>query len=576
MKKANNINPNLSKFLPRILFSAIPVLLLSFLLSSELLSNSSAEQINVNIGDGAYTMSINASDVNVDIDADPAGTQRAVQEDVTITTSSGTGYKLYLSMNNSTSNNLYYNADPASSSYIAPTSSASSLSGLTMNSWGFSKNYNSSTGSGTWQAVPIQGSETLIASATTSPVGAVTHSIFYGFNVNNSLPFGRYTGTVIYTLVGDAAATPKATASVANFLDDKTMADPAGGDTLVITTSLMTNTTNVGDVSVTVGGTNCPVTNITTKSKFLEISCTAPAKTAGSYAVVASVPKFDKTYNTTLSYNADFYGAGMKKIRTMQAMTADVCNSKSTPSAFQSDGTTVNANVPEGKLRDTRDGNSYTVRKLADGHCWMSENLRLGSFTDEIVLTSNDSDVTSNYTLAVGRSDGCNSSYENCMYVSSTPSRGAYYTFNVATAGTGTATTSGETQVSVCPKGWKLPSHAETFGTDTGIFTSKYYDTYGANTTEARFNRMTSAPLSFVISGNQGSYHDNNSGYSDRTYGTNGYGIYWTSTITATSTNAYYIALNKTYGYYILPAGLFQTGMNSKYQAYTIRCISRY
>ena len=37
----------------------------------------------------------------------------------------------------------------------------------------------------------------------------------------------------------------------------------------------------------------------------------------------------------------------------------------------------INAEVPETYLKDDRDGNWYRVRKLADGNCWMIENLRL-------------------------------------------------------------------------------------------------------------------------------------------------------------------------------------------------------
>ncbi len=243
MKQTININPNLAKLLPRIFFSLIPVLLLSFLLSSELLSNTSAEQINVNIGDGAYYMNITADDLDIDIDATPSGAQNAVQKDIQVSTNSGTGYKIYLSMSNNDANGnrLYYNGDPASTNYISATSSTSSLSGLTTNSWGYSKNYNSDTGTGDWAAVPLQGNEVLIGSADTSPSAPVTHSVYYGFNVNNTLPFGSYSGAVAYTAVADAAASPTAHASVVNCLDDKSMADPAGGDTLVITISLMTS-----------------------------------------------------------------------------------------------------------------------------------------------------------------------------------------------------------------------------------------------------------------------------------------------------------------------------------------------
>lgn len=517
MQKSNNINLNLSKILPRIFFSAIPVLLLTFLLSSELLSDTSAEKINVNVFDGSYTMSIAADDLDVDIDATPAGVQRAVQKDVTVFTNSGTGYRLYLSMNNNDANGnrLYYNADTSSDSFISPTASASSLSGLSINSWGFSKDGSN------YAAVPLQGSETLLASAATTPSSPVTTSVYYGFNINNSLPFGSYTGTVTYTLVGDAAATPKAKVTVANFLDDKTMADPAGGDTLKITTSLMTNMQNIGNVTVTVGGTSCPVTGTTTKDKFLEISCTAPAKTAGSYTVAISVPKFDKSYNTTLTYNGGLFGAGMNKIRTMQGMKNSVCSSMSTPAAFTS-GTTINTNVPEGKLKDTRNDASYIVRKLADGNCWMAENLRLAltSGTQLEITNSSTGESAGLWTIpAAVTNDGSATNpinrntkvYNNTDY---------YYSYWAATAGYAGET--GDATNSICPIGWRMPAGA--------TYNKSYYTlytTYG----EQGYNSLKNAPISIS---NLGRYE---SGY--RMY--TSYMLYGES-LSANSTNMY--ALN--------------------------------
>ena len=43
----------------------------------------------------------------------------------------------------------------------------------------------------------------------------------------------------------------------------------------------------------------------------------------------------------------------------------------------------INDTVPETYLKDTRDGNYYRIRKLADGECWMTENLRLVFSNDE-------------------------------------------------------------------------------------------------------------------------------------------------------------------------------------------------
>lgn len=243
MKQTRLLTLKFARLAPWLL-GVFPILVLAFLFSAELISNSSAEQINVNIGDGAYYMNITADNLNVDIDATPAGVERSVRKDVQVTTNSGVGYKLYISMNNDdvNGNRLYYNGDVSSSSYIQPTSGTT----LGMNTWGYSKDGSS------WAAVPLSGSEALIGSSATTSAGTVTHSIYYGFNVNNTLPFGQYTGAVKYTLVADAAAAPKAYATVINDVDDGSIADTSGGNTLVVTTSLMTNIKDVGSVTVTI------------------------------------------------------------------------------------------------------------------------------------------------------------------------------------------------------------------------------------------------------------------------------------------------------------------------------------
>ncbi|MBQ3309917.1 InlB B-repeat-containing protein, partial [Candidatus Saccharibacteria bacterium] len=87
-------------------------------------------------------------------------------------------------------------------------------------------------------------------------------------------------------------------------------------------------------------------------------------------------------------------------ITNMQQMTSAVCNATYTPKNTAT-STNTNANfsadnVPQRTLSDTRDSKTYVVRKLADGNCWMVQNLRLvGSRT----LTPSDSDVTSNFVL---------------------------------------------------------------------------------------------------------------------------------------------------------------------------------
>ena len=66
----------------------------------------------------------------------------------------------------------------------------------------------------------------------------------------------------------------------------------------------------------------------------------------------------------------------------MQEMTPEIC-----ASAKENDTT---------RLEDVRDGKLYWVAKLADGNCWMTQNLDL-DLTAGVELTPETSDVSANW-----------------------------------------------------------------------------------------------------------------------------------------------------------------------------------
>ena len=107
-------------------------------------------------------------------------------------------------------------------------------------------------------------------------------------------------------------------------------------------------------------------------------------ETEQEYLLVSVVPVFSRPDKTI--YDIEY----------MQEMTPEICDASPTPTAFLADGS-INLDVPETHLTDARDGSKYTVRKLADGNCWMTENLRLdlGSRT----LSSEDTDIPEEVTI---------------------------------------------------------------------------------------------------------------------------------------------------------------------------------
>lgn len=139
-------------------------------------------------------------------------------------------------------------------------------------------------------------------------------------------------------------------------------------------------------------------------------------------------------------------------------------------------------------LVDSRDNTQYTIALLKDGNIWMCENLRLGG-SSAMALTGNDTDIpkNQNFTLPVSSTSGFDSSHTQCLYID--PTYGGYYSWNVATAGSGGS--SGDAPYSILPKGWGLPTQAEY---------SALWNASGSSDS-ARSSTLQSAPANFVLFG---------------------------------------------------------------------------
>lgn len=149
-------------------------------------------------------------------------------------------------------------------------------------------------------------------------------------------------------------------------------------------------------------------------------------------------------------------------ITTMQEMTTDVCNRVATPSktATNTDSTGEHIGdtnyIPQTTLRDTRDNNTYVVRKLADGNCWMAEDMK----AQGVKLTAAESDnLTADFTLPASngswQKDGVTTPR---TFIDTLTGSTVLYSWYAATAGTNrTLTGAGVTPGSICPKGWELP-----------------------------------------------------------------------------------------------------------------------
>ncbi|MDO4747128.1 MAG: hypothetical protein Q4A70_02195 [Candidatus Saccharibacteria bacterium] len=254
-------------------------------------------------------------------------------------------------------------------------------------------------------------------------------------------------------------------------------------------------------------------------------------------------------------------------------------------------------------LTDQRDGETYAVAKLADGNCWMIENIRLentnsdnatgalaqgygGQFAGladpEIAWTNNITTANSLYSTD-GADDTINIGTSNARYrfprynnlntpanASNRPqnpssntfttdsttvgmySYGNYYTWSATIADTTAYSSDNHNTTSICPTGWRIPT-GNTSGEFYALNTS--VNSGATDTTASKGLRMY--PNNFVYSGYVGG---------GSVYSRGSSGSYWSSTASY-SLSAYYLSL--------LDSSNVNPGTNDsyKYLGRSIRCL---
>ena len=210
---------------------------------------------------------------------------------------------------------------------------------------------------------------------------------------------------------------------------------------------------------------------------------------------------------------------------------------------------------------DNRDGKSYWVTKLADGHIWMTQNLDF-DIEANTVLDSNTTDLNVAYDSTTEQYAEYNDGYtesngiiywkpassattidftgttatgwqnsDTAPYTANKTdgtetghaSLGNYYNWTAAIASNNSSSLTQDTlsdisenpKNSICPKGWRLPTisnQSETIAGSTNEFGRLIY-LYGAN--------FTSSPLYYILNG----------GIYDGIINWPGFGDYWSSTV---------------------------------------------
>ena len=198
-------------------------------------------------------------------------------------------------------------------------------------------------------------------------------------------------------------------------------------------------------------------------------------------------------------------------------------------------GTSTNPVTPETSSTNLK---TYTIRKLADGNCWMTESLYLPLANNVGVEASYDNGSTFTYTpTSCSGNDECGINQNT----QSSSTYGTYYYYNwfAATAGKGTSSTDANVDVdgSICPKGWKLPSNYTVTGTNSATGTNwkdmswsaltlAYLNITEGTYTSTGYQTLEASPISLLRAGryNDGSFNNGGS-----------YGFYWSSTANSTS-----------------------------------------
>ena len=292
---------------------------------------------------------------------------------------------------------------------------------------------------------------------------------------------------------------------------------------------------------------------------------------------------------STLAHDAVIINT-IHTIVNMQDITPEICAATTTPlvSATNIDRDGLHYGdrnyVPRAQLTDTRDGKSYLVSKLADGNCWMSQNLAIDLTADTPIVTSNNDGTTGtatpdNTTQAVTKiawektgdtwrsyhPKESESFYQNGLTKSSTPtvadgtylweSTGNYYNWYAATGGTGTAEmTSGEASASICPAGWRLPTSE-----GPKSFINLFETAYGLELlTETAGTAFRADPLNFTQAGGYNWMSKKMDHRGDNAF-------YWMSTA-YDEDNAYRLSSQTTY---IKPQGNYHKGYG-----FSVRCVA--
>ena len=326
-----------------------------------------------------------------------------------------------------------------------------------------------------------------------------------------------YGGTCSYSksvtdYKNSASGTNNATASTSGTMNSTsgiTLSLSFYRNTFALTVNM--NTTYIGSASATTSAVHG--TNYYRWGQSIDISATATS--TGEFSAWSQTSGTTSSFGDTGSSTTTFIMP--KSAATIYANgVANFCASHTCMQNLSSSSCTSTLST----VYDGRDEQSYKIKKLNDGKCWMMVNLNLGSTTLTKNLTSANTNletiITADTFNGWKKTSGTNSNTSGeFISLSGTDSTsgtiyGTLYNYYATSAGTiNKNSNSTDATYDICPSGWRLPTSAEF----TTLISNTTYNTL------AKIRRSTTAAMAlagyFLIGETAGQ-------------GTNG--TYWSST----------------------------------------------
>ena len=487
--------------------------------------------------------------------------------DASITDTTGTYFYPYTSGALISSSSTAVNDNSSTLTYAAKVD-YEKPAGAYENSFAFTAIANPLTYNITIKTVEGIASVTLDDTTCTSATGCAVTDLTYGvaYDLVATLEDGYSFTSWDPGDYGSVASTSAASTTFTVGEGDTTITPSASVNSYTVTVSNTNTTSGASSISVPYNGSNTVTVTPDSNYYLSDVSCPS-GYTCSGYNTGTS---YTGTQTVTVTNNGTTSGGTLSFTGTATSQTIATSTYMQDVSSVDDGGCPATLTTGQAyALKDSRDETTYYVARLADGNCWMLQNLKLGldmsTGSASKTLTSDDSDVNGSFSLtnklALGSKmpyttvSGTSYQYNSQAYQCATNGYGCYYNWYTATAGAGvTSVSSGDVNYSICPKGWTLPTRSQFLALYTQYNSATAMLVSPTSSTE---NTNGASVPGFLLSG----YYSSNGAYY-----VGSYGCYWSRSANS-ALHAYYLYLNT--------SSVNPANNNNKYNGLTVRCVLR-